>query len=71
MSNAQQQEVKKVGDRIKVNACDWLETEETMGTILSVNELGYYVHCDDDDTEEGAEFGAPVDFNGDVYCDMP
>lgn len=57
----------KVGDRIKVLECDWLATPEVMATIRYVEKDGYVVHCDGDDEDA---FG-PIDFEGNVVCDMP
>lgn len=55
-------EVKQVGDRIKVLAHAVLGTPESMGTILEVNSDHYIVHIDGDDP---TWFG-PVSLNGEV-----
>jgi hypothetical protein len=57
----------KVGDRIKVQADDVLGTPAAMATIREVHSWGYTVHIDEDDDE----WEGPVNFKGEVLCDMP
>jgi hypothetical protein len=59
--------VGRVGDRLLVNASEFLGTPAAMSTVVEVTDFGYLVHVDGDEPEW---FG-PVDFDGNVLIESP
>jgi len=57
--------MKKIGDKIEIQANEILGTPEAMATVKEVCDFGYMVHIDGDDPD----WTGPVDFNGNVLCE--